>query len=115
MALSPDGRTVIYVAGEGGTRLYRRDLDRLVTTSLPGTEDALSPFFSPDGEWVAFQGSDNTLKKMPRAGGPATAFVARALGRIAPRVSCPVERFMCMLSRKLSAYAAEPRRYTQRG
>ena len=116
MALSPDGRTVIYVAGEGGTRLYRRDLDRLVTTSLPGTEDALSPFFSPDGDgWRSRARTTRSRRCRWREDRRPLTFVARALGRIAPRVSCPVERFMCMLSRKLSAHAAEPRRYTQRG
>jgi serine/threonine-protein kinase len=71
--LSPDGKQLIYVAGSGQDRqLYVRALDRLESTPLSGTAGALSPFFSPDGEWVAFflgPGGQRTLKKVPVKGG----------------------------------------------
>jgi Tol biopolymer transport system component len=35
---------------------------------LPGTEDASLPFFSPDGQWIAFF-ADGKLKKVPAKGG----------------------------------------------
>ena len=34
--------------------LYLRPMDRLESSPLPGTQGAHSPFFSPDGQWVAF-------------------------------------------------------------
>ena len=49
LALSPDGTRLAYVAQERtGRRLHLRSLDRFDSTSLPGTEDAWMPFFSPD-------------------------------------------------------------------
>ncbi len=37
-------------------------------TALMGTENALSPFFSPDGEWIGFF-ADGKLKKISVKGG----------------------------------------------
>jgi len=71
LALSPDGRRVVYVGrGEGGrTQLYERALDQLEARPLPGTESGESPFYSPDGQWIAFfKGSK--LVKAAVAGGP---------------------------------------------
>jgi hypothetical protein len=53
-ALSPDGKTLVFAAVERGRRsLYRRPLDELLATAIPGTEDAVGPFFSPDGQAIA--------------------------------------------------------------
>ena len=38
---------------------------------MPGTEGAIGPFFSPDGQWVGFW-ADAKLKKISLSGGPAT-------------------------------------------
>ena len=52
IALSPDGREVVYVAvTEDGDQLYRRPLNQLESVPIPGTERARAPFFSQDGEW----------------------------------------------------------------
>ncbi len=70
MAISPDGRVVVFSGAGGDTRqLYLRPLDRSDATPLPGTEGAVGPFFSPDGAWIGFWG-DNKIKKVPTAGGP---------------------------------------------
>jgi serine/threonine-protein kinase len=69
IALSPDGRYLVYAARTGGTsQLHVRPLDRFESTPIPGTEGGRSPFFSPDGAWVAFFTTDR-LKKVPREGG----------------------------------------------
>jgi Tol biopolymer transport system component len=82
MALSPDGRTLVYAAiDESGTRLYRRDLDSLEAVPIRGTEGGSAPFFSPDGTSVGF--SDiRALKRVPVQGGVATTVYQgnRALG-----------------------------------
>ncbi len=64
VALSPDGRRVVYAASSGGvTRLYMRAMDQLEAMPIAGTEGASGPFFSPDGQWVGFFTPD-TLKKV---------------------------------------------------
>ncbi len=69
-ALSPDGQTLVYVATRTSVRqLYRRALDQLEAVPIPGTEDARSPFFSPDGAWIGFE-SRGALKKVALSGGP---------------------------------------------
>ena len=72
LALAPDGRSVVYVASRGTTtQLLLRTLDSATASPLPGTSGAISPFFSPDGQWVAFF-ADGKLKKIPiRGGAPA--------------------------------------------
>ena len=64
LALSPDGRFLVYVAER---KLYLRPMDRNEATPIPGTEDAYGPFFSPDGEWVGFF-AGNQLKKVGLSG-----------------------------------------------
>jgi hypothetical protein len=51
IALSPDGRRIVYATNG---QLHTRRLDQDKATTMPGTEQASSPFFSPDGESVAF-------------------------------------------------------------
>ena len=82
LALSPDGARVVYASSGSGTRqLYLRELDRFDVTTLPGTEGAQRPFFSPDGEWVGFF-ADGLLQKVAIAGGlPVTICDAPVVGR----------------------------------
>ena len=53
VALSPDGSRLVYVGGPRAQLLLRLQ-SQLSATALPGTDDAVSPFFSPDGEHVGF-------------------------------------------------------------
>ena len=48
--------------------MYRRPLDQLVAEPIPGTEDAEGPFFSPDGEEVAFW-AQGRVQRVSLAGG----------------------------------------------
>ena len=55
--------------GEGsGPRLYLRPMGSFKTITIPGTEQSSYPFFSPDGQRVAFAVA-NTLKEVSIAGG----------------------------------------------
>ena len=73
VAISPDGTELAYVSSHGGTtQVFFRPVDRLESQPLPGTTNATSPFFSPDGQWVGFF-ADGKLKKVSIHGGePAT-------------------------------------------
>jgi DNA-binding winged helix-turn-helix (wHTH) protein len=59
LAISPNGGYVVYSATASKTgprQLYLRALDRNEAALMPGTDGAIGPFFSPDGEWIAFAG-----------------------------------------------------------
>ena len=72
VVLSPDGKTLAFVGRmpDGNSQLYIQMLDKLEATPLSGTEGAASPFFSPDGRWLAFF-TTNALKKVSVTGGAA--------------------------------------------
>ena len=70
VAISPDGRQIVYVAGGEETKLWVRDLDREEPRELAGTEDAVRPFWSPDSQFVGFA-ANRELKKISVQGGPA--------------------------------------------
>jgi serine/threonine-protein kinase len=64
VALSRDGQMLAFVAHDDrARRLYLRQLDRKQAFAMPGTEGAVSPFFSPDGNWIGFF-AGNRLKKI---------------------------------------------------
>jgi Tol biopolymer transport system component len=72
MALSPDGTALVFVASRmaGGSELRMRRLNGHDTMTLPGTDGARGPFFSPDSEWVAFWAAGNLKKVSLRGGSP---------------------------------------------
>jgi serine/threonine-protein kinase len=70
--LSPDGTRMAYVS-QG--RLFTRRLDQPNATELAGTQGAFAPFFSPDGQWVAFFGGLK-LQKISVEGGSAITLCA---------------------------------------
>jgi Tol biopolymer transport system component len=56
IAVSPDGRAIVYLAeNASGRQLYLRRMNELSSTPIPGTKGSFRPFFSPDGDWVAFE------------------------------------------------------------
>jgi len=73
MALSPDGRTIAYVTGDGSeARIWVRHADELTARALPGTEYAANLGFSPDGSQLAFVSMQlpRAVRVVPVAGGP---------------------------------------------
>jgi serine/threonine-protein kinase len=77
LALSPDGRKIVYVANR---RLYLRSMGDLDARPIAGTETwggVMEPVFSPDGLSIAFfASSDSTLKKISVNGGAAITLCA---------------------------------------
>ena len=70
LALSPDGRTLVYVARrDDRPQLFRREIASTEIASIRGTEGANWPFFSPDGAWIGFMDFGGALKKVPLTGG----------------------------------------------
>src|SRR5688572_19558308 len=73
-ALSPDGRTLVYVGllADGGRRLFRHALDQLDALPIPGTEGIVThPFFSPDGQSLGFMIDNATIRRVRVSGGVA--------------------------------------------
>jgi Tol biopolymer transport system component len=71
ITISPDGRWLVFVASEAGTRkLFKRSLDKFDVAPIPGTENARFAFFSPDGRWVGFwDATKDKIKKVALDGG----------------------------------------------
>ena len=85
LVMSPDGTTLAFVARPTNifstqNLLFVRRLDRLDAQVLARTEGAAAPFFSPDGEWIAFF-ADGSLKKIPAVGGAIVSICAVASPR----------------------------------
>jgi serine/threonine-protein kinase len=72
VAISPDGQTLVYRARENGVfGLYRRALSETVATPIAGTAGAApEPFFSPDGQWLAFEVGTTVMKVLLTGGQP---------------------------------------------
>jgi serine/threonine-protein kinase len=84
MSISRDGRQLVFT-GQSDTsqrfsELYRRPLDQPEATVIPGTENAIAPCFSPDGESIAFA-ARGAIRRISTRGGP-------------PSTICPTERFV---------------------
>jgi serine/threonine-protein kinase len=56
ISIAPDGRRAVVVGSDSNAtrRLYLRELGSAGTAALEGTEGARSPFFSPDGRYIAY-------------------------------------------------------------
>ena len=68
-ALAPDGRSLAYVAvgHDGIKRLWIRRLDATgePAIEIAGTENANTPFWSPDSAWIGFFNRHDLLKVRP--------------------------------------------------
>ena len=62
-AISPDGTTIVYsVLTSAGPLLYTQHTNQLESHPIPGTLGASQPLFSPDGQWVAYEGTGKLRK-----------------------------------------------------
>ena len=75
LALSSDGPTLAFVARKDGrTQLYIRRVDEFEAKVLPGTDDATSPFFSPDGRSIGFFVIEGIKRVSVEGGAPEFMF-----------------------------------------
>jgi Tol biopolymer transport system component len=79
LAFSPDGRRFVYNITDG---LYVRSMDELDARRIPGTEESVTgPFFSPDGQSVAYWTFSGELKRVALTGG-APIVISGGLGNL---------------------------------
>jgi len=74
VAISPDGRRLVYVGrGEGTSRLMMKEAGQVNPLAIQGTDGGSSPFFSPDGRQIGFIVNGTTVRILPLdAGSPLT-------------------------------------------
>jgi eukaryotic-like serine/threonine-protein kinase len=115
LAISPDGRRIAFRGDSANQhRIFVRDLSRESAEPVAGSEGGGDPFFSPDGEWLAFIASEKLMKVAVRGGTPIIlASVSRSRGAAwspdgtivyAPSVNAPLLR--------IPAAGGEPRPLT---
>ncbi len=81
VVVSPDGRRLAFTASHREhTRLFVRPIDSLVAQSLPGTEGASFPFWSPDSRSLGFF-ADGNLRTIEFSGGPPQTLCDAPAGR----------------------------------
>jgi Tol biopolymer transport system component len=80
--VSPDGTQLAFTARDDKSKilLYVRPLTSLAAHPLPGTDDAMYPFWSPDSREVGFF-AGSKLKKINAGGGPPRTVCDAAIGR----------------------------------
>jgi len=77
LAISPDGRSVVFQAGHDPPRLWLRTLESQEARPLSGTEGAVFPFWAPDSQSLAFT-AGGALKRLDLASGLVRTLASRA-------------------------------------
>ena len=71
LALSRDGHTLAFTsASDGAPALWVKERDRVEATRVSGTDGAFQPFFSPEGDRVAFITDDRRIRVASLVGEP---------------------------------------------
>jgi len=69
-AIAPDGSAIVYTdSTASGRMLMRKARDAAEAVPIPGTEQGLSPSYSPDGTWISFTTLRGEVRKVPASGG----------------------------------------------
>jgi len=81
LAISPDGSMIVYSASgeDRKAQLYLRKLGDFESAPIAGTEAGWSPFFSPNGESLAFVSGEGKLKKVLLRGGSPIVLADQAV------------------------------------
>jgi eukaryotic-like serine/threonine-protein kinase len=80
VALSPDGRQILFVANsDGQPHVWLRAINSVAAGPLAGTGGAVFPFWSPDGRSLAFY-ADGLLKRLDLDGGLVRTLAKATVG-----------------------------------
>jgi eukaryotic-like serine/threonine-protein kinase len=83
LSVSPDGKHLVAAISTGTAQwaIWVRPLEGLEFRRVAGTEDGVSPFWSPDGRWIGFfDHASGRLKKVPSTGGAPVTIAEDAGG-----------------------------------
>jgi len=83
LAISRDGSRIVFSAATGtANQFYSRAIDELDAVPVRGPEGQVGSFVvSPDGEWIAYNDSDDgMLKRVRITGGPPASICKTGLG-----------------------------------
>lgn len=74
LALSPDGRTLVFRAQDDPgkpttSRFMSRNLSQESPAPVQGVSAVNNPFFSPDGRWLGYRDNDSNLRRVAVDGG----------------------------------------------
>ncbi|MHC4486443.1 MAG: protein kinase domain-containing protein [Planctomycetota bacterium] len=80
LAISPGGKRIAYVDQGTGTErmLYVQELNTSEARAIPGTEGAIDPFFSPDGESLGYSDHTRGALKVVSIRGGTPKFLSEA-------------------------------------
>ncbi|MDT8341496.1 MAG: protein kinase [Longimicrobiales bacterium] len=81
VALSPDGRLMVYTGSSSASawQLWLRPTSGLRATPIPGSQNGLTPVFSPDGSRLAFIGPDRGLRVVEMGSGSSRVLGGRVV------------------------------------
>ena len=81
LAVSPDGRNIVYVVGAGSAfQIWLRPVSSAEARPIGGTAGGTFPFWSPDSQSVAFF-ADGKVKRVALSGGPPIVLADAPAGR----------------------------------
>ena len=122
--LSPDGGSIAFAAtgADGKTQLWVRPMNMPEAHELPGTDNAVFPFWSPDSRALGFF-ADNKLKTIDLNGGSAQMIADAPIGRggawgpggvilFSPRIQAPLMRVSAGGGTPVPVTKIDPDRHT---